>query len=39
MGSILDMLDAWIAALGFIVSMSAAWALGWRLGRRADNPG
>ena len=35
MGSIFDMLDAWLAALGFIVCMSAAWAFGWRLGRRA----
>jgi hypothetical protein len=34
MGSIFDMLDAWLAALGFAVFMSAAWALGWRLGRR-----
>ena len=35
MGSIFDMLDAWLAALGFIVCMSAAWALGWWRGRRA----
>ena len=28
------MLDAWVAALVFIVGMSAAWALGWWLGRR-----
>ncbi len=35
MGSILEMLDAWQAALGFIVCMSAAWTLGWRRGCRA----
>jgi hypothetical protein len=34
MGSIFDMLDAWLAALAFIVCMAAAWALGWRRGRR-----
>ena len=28
------MLDAWVAAIGFIVGMSAAWALGWWIGRR-----
>jgi Mg2+/citrate symporter len=28
------MLDAWIVALGFVASMSAAWWLGWRRGRR-----
>ena len=33
------MVDAWVAALGFIVGMSAAWAIGWRLGRRAPGPG
>ena len=34
MGSVFDMLDAWLVALGFIVFISAAWTLGWRLGRR-----
>ena len=39
MGSIFDVLNAWIAALGFIVGMSVAWAIGFRLGRHAANPG
>jgi hypothetical protein len=29
------MVDAWLVALGFVVSMVAAWALGWRIGKRA----
>jgi hypothetical protein len=31
-------LDAWIAALGFIAFMFAAWVIGWRVGRRAPLP-
>ena len=34
MGRVLDMVDAWQAALGFVVCMSIAWALGWRRGCR-----
>jgi hypothetical protein len=33
------MLDAWLAALGFVVCMSAAWVLGRRLGRRSPTSG
>jgi hypothetical protein len=32
------MVDAWIVALGFVISMVAAWALGWRIGRRTPTP-
>src|SRR5262249_19856542 len=38
MGSPLDMVDAWIVALGFAASMVVAWALGWRRGKRAPTP-
>jgi len=32
------MVDAWLVALGFAASMIVAWALGWRLGKRAPTP-
>ncbi len=32
------MVDAWLIALSFVVSMLVAWALGWRLGRHRPTP-
>jgi hypothetical protein len=34
MGSIFEMLDAWLTSLIAIACMFAAWGFGWRLGRR-----